>query len=344
VLTVKEVLMASAAEQPAEPYAPERSSRGGTERKTTRDPDEAEQIVTEAFLPHRILKTSSAEIDMELVSASLGEVTAGLLSYGQTVHLQTGDSTQFHVNVTLEGRGASRSGNADPLMTTRGQAIVFPVGEPAQLTWSRDARHLCLMATRASLEGELEQLLGRSLPRRLAFEQSLRADVGHLWQPAVELVRQELENPQGLLTLPRVARHLEGLVLDGLLLTQPHNYQDLLHHAAAPGRPGAIARAAELLEELPSEPWTVVRLAHEVHLSVRALQYGFKRDFDMPPMSYLKRVRLRHAHRTLRASSRELTTVTAVPLEYGFLHMGRFAAAYREAYGESPSETLGRRP
>jgi AraC-like DNA-binding protein len=335
--------MASAAEQPAKPYAPEGSSRGGTERKTTHDPDEAEQIVTEAYLPNRLLRTSSDEIDMELVSAHLGEVTAGLLSYGQTIHLQTGETSQFHVNVTLEGRAASRSGSADPLMTTRGQAIVFPVGEPAQVTWSRDARHLCLMATRASLEGELEQLLGRSLPRPLAFEQCLRAEVGHLWQPAIELVCQELENPQGLLTLPRVVRHLEALVLDGLLLTQPHNYQDLLHLAAAPGRTGAIARAAELLEELPSEPWTVVRLAYEVHLSVRALQYGFKRDFDMPPMTYLKRVRLRHAHRTLLTSYPEITTVTAVALDCGFLHLGRFAASYREAFGESPSETLGRR-
>jgi AraC-like DNA-binding protein len=336
--------MASAAEQPAKPHAAERSSRGGTERKSTHDADEAEQIVAEAYLPNRLLRSSSAEIDMELVSAHLGEVTAGLLSYGHAIHLQTGDTTQFHVNVTLEGRAASRSGNEAPLMTTRGQAIVFPVGEPAQVTWSADARHLCLMVTRASLEGELEQLLGRSLPRRLAFERCLRAEVGHLWQPAIELVRQELENPQGLLTLPRVARHLEGLVLDGLLLSQPHNYQDLLHLAGAPGRAGAIARAAELLEELPSEPWTVVRLAHEVHLSVRALQYGFKRDFDMPPMTYLKRVRLRHAHQALLASAPEITTVTAVARACGFFHMSRFAAAYREAFGELPSETLGRRP
>ncbi|GAW49019.1 MULTISPECIES: AraC family transcriptional regulator [unclassified Nocardioides] len=335
--------MASAAVQPAEPHAPRPSPRGGTERKTTHDPDEAEQIVTETYLPNRLLRTSSNEIDMELVTTRLGEVTAGLLSYGQTIHLQTAETTQFHVNVTLEGRGASQSGSADPLMTTRGQAIVFPVGEPAQITWSTEARHLCIMATRASLEGELEQLLGRSLPRPLAFERCLRAEVGHLWQPAIELVSQELANPQGLLTLPRVVRHLEGLVVDGLLLTQPHNYQDFLHLAAAPGRAGAIARAAELLEELPSEPWTVVRLAQEVHLSVRALQYGFKRDFDMPPMSYLKRVRLRHAHRTLLASYPESTTVSAVALEYGFLHMGRFAAAYREAFGEPPSETLRRR-
>jgi AraC-like DNA-binding protein len=335
--------MTTATRQPAAPRALVPSSRGGTERKRTRDLDEAEQIVTEAYLPNRLLKTTAGELDMELVSARLGEVTVGLLSYGQTIHLQTADTTRFHVNVTLDGRGVSRSGAEDPLMSTRGQAIVYPVGEPARVTWSADARHLCLMASRASLEGELEQLLGRSLPTPLTFERSVRSEVSHEWQPAIEMVRRELENPQGLLTRRVVARHLEGLVVDGLLLTQPHNYRQILHQAAAPGGAGAIARAAELMEELPQEPWTVARLAHEVHLKVRALQYGFKRDFDMPPMAYLKQVRLRCAHASLSASSPEITTVRAVALEFGFLHMSRFAAAYRQAFGESPSQTLGRR-
>ena len=142
---------------------------------------------------------------------------------------------------------------------------------------------------------------------------------------------------------PGSQRHLEGLVVDGLLLTQPHNYHDLLHRPVAPGGAGAIARAAELMEELPGESWTVVRLAQEVHLSVRALQYGFKRDYDMPPMAYLKRVRLRHAHEALLASRPEITTVQAIAMDCGFLHMGRFAAAYREAFGEPPSRTLARR-
>lgn len=335
--------MTSAADQSADLQALGSASGGGVDRRTTRNVDEAEKIVSDAYLPNRLL-TTSADINMELASAALGEVTAGLLSYGQAVHVQTGDASQFHVNVTLEGRAASRSGSADPLYTSAGQAIVFPVAEPAQLRWSADARHLCLMATRASLEGELEHLLGRSLPTGLAFEQCLRADVGREWRPAIDLVRQELERPQGLLTRPRVVRHLGGLLVDGLLLTQPHNYHELLHKAAAPGRAGAIAHAVELMEERPGETWTVVRLAREVHLSVRALQYGFQRDLSMPPMAYLKRVRLRHAREALVDANPETTTVQAIAVDRGFFHMGRFAAAYREAFGEAPSTTLGRRP
>ncbi|MCW2827829.1 MAG: transcriptional regulator, AraC family, partial [Marmoricola sp.] len=82
----------------------------------------------------------------------------------------------------------------------------------------------------------------------------------------------------------------------------------------------------------------------EVHLSVRALQEGFKRDLGMSPLAYLRLVRLRRAHRVLEQATPESTTVAAVALGLGLLHMGRFAASYRRAFGEMPSETLRRRP
>jgi transcriptional regulator GlxA family with amidase domain len=96
------------------------------------------------------------------------------------------------------------------------------------------------------------------------------------------------------------------------------------------------------MEEHPSEPWTTVRLATEVHLSPRALQAGFRRDLATPPMAYLREVRLRRAHEALSAPERDATTVRAVAAGVGMLHPSRFAAAYREAFGEMPSDTLNR--
>ena len=50
---------------------------------------------------------------------------------------------------------------------------------------------------------------------------------------------------------------------------------------------------------------------------------------------------------SLRSSSKleaHTTTVRAVATNFGPVHMGRFAAAYGDAFGESPSETLNRHP
>lgn len=337
--------MSTALARPTNPSRSRPPSHGShrSERLRTLDVDEARRLVEETFLPHRLWISDVRGVDFTLCRGQFGRTAAGILSYGYAVQLHTVDATDFHVNVTLEGKGASSSGLSEPLLTLPGEAVIFAVGEPAHLTWSEGSRHLCFKAPRATVELELERLLGRSLPNPLQFGSALRAEVGQSWQPVLQLVHEELSHGSGVLALPGVADHVEALVIDGLLLSQPHNYSELVFRDSPPGSAGAIARAAELLEELPGEPWTVVGLARRVGLSVRALQYGFNRDFELPPMAYLRRVRLKLAHRRLQVAEPASTTVRAVALECGLTHLGRFAGAYRREFGESPSDTLAKR-
>ncbi|MGW4686533.1 helix-turn-helix domain-containing protein [Streptomyces sp. NPDC004244] len=74
----------------------------------------------------------------------------------------------------------------------------------------------------------------------------------------------------------------------------------------------------------------------------RALQYAFARRAATTPLAYLRRVRLApvHAELTAAAPADGGVTVTEVAARWGFTHAGRFAAAYRNAYGASPSQTL----
>ena len=158
----------------------------------------------------------------------------------------------------------------------------------------------------------------------------------------LNLLADELDHPTDLGRNPLVGRHVEGLVLDGLLLGQAHSHNGVVTWDRPVALGAAIKHAVELIEEHPGEPWTTVRLAAEVHLSVRALQAGFHRDLATPPMTYLRQIRLRRASAALKAADRDATTVRAVAVGLGILHMGRFAAAYREAFGETPSDTLNR--
>jgi AraC-like DNA-binding protein len=203
------------------------------------------------------------------------------------------------------------------------------------------------MVSRTRLEAELEQLLGRSLGGRLSFDfvANLHSPLGRRWQTVLNLLADELDQPTDLGRNPLVGRHVEGLVLDGLLLGQPHTHSHAATRYRRPvGLGAAIRHAVELIAERPSEPWTTVRLAAEVHLSVRALQEGFRRDLATSPMTYLRQVRPRRANELLKAADRDATTVRAVAVGLGILHMSRFAAAYREAFGEVPSATLDSPP
>jgi transcriptional regulator GlxA family with amidase domain len=143
---------------------------------------------------------------------------------------------------------------------------------------------------------------------------------------------------------PLAVRHVERLLLDGVLLGQRHNYSEALTGPARPGATGPIARAVELLQDRPAEPWSTATLARAVHLSIRSLQEGFQRDVGRPPMTYLREVRLRRTHDELRAAAPNTTTVSAVAARWGIVHMGRFAAAYRKTFGEAPRQTLARLP
>jgi AraC-like DNA-binding protein len=283
---------------------------------------------------------------MEVTGLRLGALTAGRLTYGRRARLRTADAENFHVNLPLRGRAASRSGTGEPVTTGPGGGLVFSPGAPAEISWSADCEQLCLMVPRACLEAELEQLLGRSLGRRLAFDfvADLHSPLGRRWRTVLNLLVDELDHPTDVGRNPLVGRHVEGLVLDGLLLGQPHTHSDAATRYRPVGLGAAIRHAVELLEERPSEPWTTVRLAAEVHLSVRALQEGFRRDLATPPMTYLRQIRLRRAGEALKTADRDATTVHAVAIGLGILHMSRFAAAYREAFGEAPSDTLNRPP
>jgi AraC-like DNA-binding protein len=315
-------------------------------RRSTSDRDEAQDIVTRFYLPNRLHLTRFPDpLEMELSGLQLGSLTAGRLSYGRALRLQTADAQNFHFNMPLRGGAVSRRGGGPGVATSVGQALVFSPGAPADITWSARCVQLCLMVPRARLEVELERLLGHSVGTPLAFDfdVALPGHAARRWRAVLDLVVDELDHPSGMTRQAVAGQHIEGLVLDGLLLAQPHNYWDATHRPAV-RRPGpAIKRAIELIEERPEEPWTTVGLAAEVHLSVRALQEGFKRDLDMSPLAYLRLVRLRRVHHVLKRASPESTTVGAVAVSFGLLHLGRFAANYRAAFGEMPSETLRRR-
>ncbi len=328
-----------------DPDTPRRPPPTRYTRRSVDDRHEAERILADLYLPNRLdLSTGSARLDMEVTGLRLGSLTAGRLTYGRRVRLRTVDAENFHVNVPLRGRAVSRSGTSQPVLTGPGEGLVFSPGAPAEISWSADCEQLCLMIPPACLEAELERLLGRSVRGRLTFDfgADLHSPLGKRWRTVLSLIADELEQPTDLARNPLVHRHIEGLVLDALLLGQPHSHSDLTTGTGPVRLSAVIRRAVELVEDRPAEPWTTLRLAAEVHLSVRALQEGFQRELGTPPMTYLRQVRLRRARAALQEADSDHTTVRAVAVGLGILHLGRFAAAYREAFGETPSETLHR--
>ena len=81
-------------------------------------------------------------------------------------------------------------------------------------------------------------------------------------------------------------------------------------------------------------------LAEVVGVSIRSLSRAFNKKYGLSPMAFLLQRRLDACYAQLRGSDSDVITVTEVSMSYGFWHAGRFASAYKKAFGESPSESL----
>jgi AraC-like DNA-binding protein len=75
-------------------------------------------------------------------------------------------------------------------------------------------------------------------------------------------------------------------------------------------------------------------------VSERTLEHAFQKVMGMSPVAYLTRLRLHRVRKALRMATHGSTTVSAQALNWGFWHFGDFSRAYKDCFGELPSETL----
>lgn len=104
--------------------------------------------------------------------------------------------------------------------------------------------------------------------------------------------------------------------------------------------PQLLRRAVAFIDDNAHADISLADIANAIFVTPRALQYMFRKHRDCTPTEYLRQVRLHHAHLELVAGNRDTTSVGEIARKWGFGHMGRFAAYYRQHYGQSPHVTL----
>ena len=101
-----------------------------------------------------------------------------------------------------------------------------------------------------------------------------------------------------------------------------------------------VRLAQRVIEERGGDDLTMSDIARECHVTPRALQDAFRRHLDCTPHAYLRQVRLDLVHQVLRDGS--VSNVGDAAARFGFFNPGRFAAEYRQVFGENPGQTLAR--
>ncbi|WP_229072710.1 AraC family transcriptional regulator [Actinoplanes sp. DH11] len=308
-----------------------------------RDVDEARTVLTRAFYT----------LDVDVLNPRPGwtasfavggdeTVTIGDLHFGVDVRIGAGELGAYHVNMPLSGGMAYHQGKAASRYATPSRAAVFlPNGETTIDRWAGDCRIIAVKIGRAELENQLARMLDSPVrgPVDLAPELDVTTGPGAAWSRLARVIAADISEA-GLTRHPVVGARLRETLVSGLLAASNHRYRDQLERRRpALAAPGAIRRVVEAMRAQPGRPFTVADLADIAGVGVRSLQQSFQRYVGMPPMTYLRQLRLGLVHEELR-QAHPGTTVAQVAYRYGFTHPSRFAAAYRERYGISPSDTL----
>ncbi|MEO3414139.1 AraC family transcriptional regulator [Roseovarius sp. CAU 1744] len=109
----------------------------------------------------------------------------------------------------------------------------------------------------------------------------------------------------------------------------------------ASGSPRTISKAEAFMQERYDDPLRLIDIAAAAGVSQRQLQILFRKTTGETPWTRLSNIRLRNAReRLVRAGPED--TVTSIAVGCGISHVGRFSKAYKQMFGELPSETLRR--
>lgn len=105
----------------------------------------------------------------------------------------------------------------------------------------------------------------------------------------------------------------------------------------SPRNRARLARRADAwMREHLRESIHVPDVCLALRISRRELEYAFRATFDTSPQEHLRNLRLNAVHRALRDARHADASVLDIALAHGVTHPGRFAAAYRALFGESP--------
>ncbi|MGZ2487188.1 AraC-like DNA-binding protein [Rhizobium pisi] len=225
-----------------------------------------------------------------------------------------------------------------PMLSVGTRGII--AGGSLQIRMAGARKHLCLRIPSRELIRRLAVRLNAPIKRSLDFAPEIDLSLGS----GPNLLRLANIMHNGLVdgTLPKspiAFGNLSAAIIELLIDAASHDYSHEISGGAKPPLPRHVKRAIDYMHTNISRMITVDEIARSCGVSERTLQEGFRKFRMTTPTAYLLHLRLEAAREEFSLGDPG-ASVSAVALKWGFAHMGRFSAQYREHFGELPSHTL----
>lgn len=300
------------------------------------NPFEVSDFVNRHVGSHELRMSRHHDSSASLQHRKVGALNLCRLSYGTQARIVSeGLPDIYHVQFILRGHCRYELWR-DSLSLPAGHVLVINPDDPVDLTYSEDCEKFIVKIPTGMLNDACEEHRWFKPNERIKFNQVPYkfAELDSLIQ-LLTIVCQEAES--GLAT-PQMLQHYNRVV-SGKLMT-------LLKHNVCMETPAAHSvcfdRLVQYIDERIKDNLTAESLAAYSRMSLRSLYLLFERHARTTPKNYIRQKKLERVHSTLMDTTQNIHNVTAIALDYGFTHLGRFSELYKSTFGMLPSESLRR--
>ncbi len=287
--------------------------------------------------------------DTALFMARISRLQLFVLRYGAQVEVTPDAFNDFAlVHMSLKG-SAEFECDSQRVCMPEGQVAILAPKKNIRLWWEEGSEQLILKVPNA-LVRELQPSGShgkqtRSLRSGLLHSPMINSQWGLLLQSLLQILAQ----PEGMPAHAAWIDHFERNIALFLLAQQgpEADAPAVGQHSGLAIESGlglAAASAAQRMDALERymraklcAPVALADLARAAGVSMRTLNMMCHRHHGLSPMDLLRNMRLDAAHAVLQ--SRPDASVTETAFEFGFAHLGRFSAYYRQRFGMLPKHT-----
>lgn len=315
----------------------------------TTDAEEVESACAHVYGPHT-LRPLSKDLSLRgrLERVPLGSESISLTrsKWLNPISIDPGALEDYYLLcLPVQGRIEYRHGRSIHHTDPSRLAIVGG-GERFNFSTSACNEQIILRITSQAMDACWQGLSGEYPRTPIRFE-CLIDTHGRPWQaisPTMELMARLARSGFDEKVNRNSMARLEEMLMTSLLLNLPHNHLNQPKPPAFQASESVKKAKAHMMEHL-EEPLTLATLSAALGIPGRTLQWAFQAAGEMGPMQWLRRQRLQSVRALLAAPSQgDNDRVSVAAMRFGFTHLGEFSQQYRRAFGETPSETLRRRP
>ena len=271
-------------------------------------------------------------------------MTIGSIRYGANVSINISNLKAYSISLPTQGKQSLNIHGAK-YRSDENCGLIVSNNASQDLIIDRDCHKLQVVIPEQSLQLVLADLLQQPVNAPVIFNPEMQIN-------SMQLIAGWWKNIQNFLALKSQYASFVGLqmmtadyknyIIKALLLAQESNYTAAQSGMTESNEPAYIRKVKNYIIERAHTDICAEDFQAIAGVSKSKLYQEFQQYYGTSPMLYLRQYRLQQVYKVLSAGQQPNVSISKLAYDWGFNHLSRFSQAYREEFGESPSETKAR--